>query len=76
MKLDRYYVTGMNRVCLDLKSVKDWTSEIDFETSKVFVKYFYSPVDFAIVEYEDGKQAEFDFIRIRNNIERIKKENV
>jgi uncharacterized protein YkuJ len=72
MKLDRYYIAGMNRVCLDLKNLKSWESEIDFETSEVNVKYFYSPKEFAIVNYQDGKQAEFDFIRIKNNIERIK----
>lgn len=72
MRLNRYYITGINKVCLDLNGIYDWESEIDFDTGQVSTKFKYSPTEFAIAVYEDGKKAEFEIIKIRENIKRIK----
>jgi hypothetical protein len=72
MRLERYYVAGMNKVCLDLKSIYDWESKIDFDTGQTIVKFKYSPTEFALVVYQNGKDAEFDIIKIRENIKRIR----
>jgi hypothetical protein len=74
MRLERYYIAGTNKVCLDLKNIRDWESEIDFDTEQATIKFKYSPSEFAIVVYENGKKAEFDLIKIRENIRRFKGE--